>query len=117
VALAPKAAEPRKSALLWFYGAACFVFTIASLLLLGSASQSGRYVGLILVLAAGMMAWLGERARYRSLYPQSSRESRAHYIFFAFAVAGALAFLMPPEDRVRVVRYVLLLLARALARR
>jgi hypothetical protein len=115
VDLALKATDTHKSARPLFYGAACFVLAIASVLLLGSVSQRSRFAGLVLVLASGLMAWLGKRARYRFLRPQSPAESRGHYILIALALAGVLAVLMPPADRMNVVRYVFLLLARASA--
>jgi hypothetical protein len=97
------------------YGTGCFVITVVGLFLLGSESQSTRFAGLILISSSGVMAWLGERARYRSVNPQGSTKNRGYYLVIAFSLVGLLVFLISPYYSVAAVRSILVLLGRALA--
>jgi hypothetical protein len=95
-------------------GVASFILAVGGLYFLGSASQTGRFAGLTLLCASGAAAWLGKRIQYHSLNPKPSGKGGGRYILIAFALAGLLGFLIPPEDRVAFFRYVFLALSRAL---
>lgn len=96
-------------------GVASFILAVGGLFFLGSAGQISRFAGLVLVFASGGAAWLAERIRYHSLYPKPSTKGGGYYILIAFALAGLLGFLIPPQDRVAFFRYVFLVLSKALA--
>jgi len=97
------------------YGVVCLILVFLSLYLLGSKSQTSRLAGLASMFAAAMVAWFGERVRYRSLYPNTPTENRGHYVVIALALAGVLGFLIPPDNVFGVFRYLFVLLARILA--
>jgi hypothetical protein len=93
-------------------GLASLAFTLAGLYCFGSAEPWSRCAGLALIAAGGTAAWLGERIRSRSS-PLGVAPSRAHYLLIAFLLLGAVGFVMPPEHRVRVIRFLLVFLIQA----
>lgn len=108
--------EPRIFKTPFLLGAGSFLLVVISLYLLGSANESSRFAGLSLIWIAGVLAWLGERSRYRQERSRPTNESRSYYIAIAFAITGLLAYFIAPEDRTRILRHVLVFVGRALAR-
>jgi hypothetical protein len=94
-------------------GVTSLASTLAGLYCYGSAEPRSRFAGLAWFIAGGTAAWLGERIRSRSS-PLGTAKSRAHYLLIAFLTLGVVGFAMPPESRVRVIRFLLVFLFQAL---
>jgi hypothetical protein len=96
-------------------GVLVLAFALAALYSFGSAESWGPILGLGLMFVAGSVAWLGERARWRTM-KRPMGTSRAHYLLIALVLVGLVAFFMPPQHRIRIVRFIFVFLAKILAR-
>ena len=96
-------------------GLGSLALVLIALYCFGSGESWSRLIGLSLMLGAGLVAWLGERARWRTMQ-RPMGTSRAHYLLIALVLVGLVAFFMPPQHRIRIVRFIFVFLAKILAR-
>ena len=95
-------------------GVASLILAVAGLYSFSFGGQTSRFAGLMLMSASGVAAWQARRLRYHALDPKPMPKSEGYYLFIVFALAGMVGFLIPPENRVALFRYVFLMLAKAL---
>jgi hypothetical protein len=81
------------------------------MLCFSSVEPYSRIAGLAFMVTAGLAASQVEHAQERSLHRPSAPQ-RAAFLLAAFTALGLIAFFMPPEDRARIVRHIVIFFAR-----
>jgi hypothetical protein len=100
-----------RSAILYTALSLCSV--VASLSLLKLQGAIVHVTAIILLFAAGLFAWLGERARYLHL-PSSQGVNRGYFFLIVLGIACLISFVGWPQSSVAVIRHILVVATRAL---